>query len=63
MIEKQKKRRCPLSPEDVTLEMVKFALFGCVNCLWSGCECTDYSKFAPAVSNGQPTCNAYTYFD
>ncbi len=47
-----------------TLEAVKRSEFGCRNCLWNSCECTQGSKFQPARTvEAMPTCKAYTYYD
>ena len=57
-VEKEK-----LTAEKVTIEMVKYSTFGCINCLWHGVECDGQSKFSPDVYEGQPTCKAYAYYD
>lgn len=47
-----------------TLDAVKRAEFGCRNCLWNSCECTNASKFQPARTvEAMPTCKGYTYYD
>jgi hypothetical protein len=40
--------------------------FGCANCLWASCECTNRSKYK--AKEGMPeysdnSCNSYVYFD
>lgn len=53
-----------LQIEEVTLEIVKSSVYGCRNCLWNSCECSQASKFAPAIAfDGKPTCKAYAYYD
>ena len=52
-----------LTLEDVTLAMVKDAVFGCRSCLWYGTECQDYREFRPALYEGKPTCRSYIYND
>lgn len=48
----------------VTLETVRCAEFGCVNCLYAGCECENGSRFVPArTKDNKPTCKGYTYCD
>lgn len=42
---------------------VKSSKFGCRNCLYSGCECTGGSKYAPAEVDGIPSCKCYVYCD
>ena len=37
--------------------------FGCPNCLWSGIECKNGSKYAPAIKGSGSLCRAYTYYD
>ena len=53
-----------MEKQDVTMEVVRIGEFGCKHCLWNGCECRDASRYLPAVTaDGQPTCEAYAYYD
>ena len=48
----------------VVPDKVKASPFGCRNCLWISCECTNGSKYIPVPPyNGTPTCGAYTCYD
>ena len=51
-----------------TIEEVRISKFGCMNCLYAGCECKNYSNFKPDWYEGSskklyPTCKGYTYYD
>jgi hypothetical protein len=51
-----------LTAKEVPQE-VKTSTFGCVNCLWSGVECKQGSKYNEEFKNGKKFCAAYTYYD
>jgi len=43
---------------------VRFATFGCINCLYQSCECKCGSRFAPDMAyDGSPSCKGYAYYD
>ncbi|MBF0554279.1 MAG: hypothetical protein HQK96_06910 [Nitrospirae bacterium] len=47
-----------------TLENIKSSIYGCMNCLWAGCECKNQSKFqAEKTVQGKATCKGFTYYD
>ena len=44
-------------------EKTKKSRFGCVNCLWAGCECKGGENFYFTSYNGVASCKRYTYYD
>ena len=52
----------PMNDEDVTLEIVKTAIYGCGYCIERHENCHDGSLFEPRTTmSGHPSCMSFDY--